>query len=82
MQMSKINWKLEAQKQAADAGTLKMNLALRLDDINTRIRSLDEALIFADDNASINLLNRISVLKEERVWLVSVLYEKRCVADG
>lgn len=80
--MSKINWKLEAQKQAADAGTLKMNLALRLDDINTRIRSLDEALIFADDNASINLLNRISVLKEERVWLVSVLYEKRCVADG
>lgn len=80
--MNKINWKLEAQKQAADAGTLKMNLALRLDDINTRIRSLDEALIFADDNASINLLNRISVLKEERVWLVSVLYEKRCVADG
>lgn len=76
------DWKYEAQKQAADAGTLKMNLALRLDDINTRIRSLDEALIFADDNASINLLNRISVLKEERVWLVSVLYEKRCVADG
>lgn len=81
--MSELSWKHEAQKQAADAGTLKMNLALRLDDINTRIRNMEQQIMVSDDkDASIDLLNRISALKEERVWLVTVLYGKGWISNA
>ena len=42
--MKIIDWKEEAQKQASAAGTLKIKLAFRLDDINTRLITLKKIL--------------------------------------
>ena len=75
--MKIIDWKVEAQKQASAAGTLKIKIAFRLDDINTRLTTLKrDATIESDVNILNCILNRISILEEEKRWLESILNSK------
>ena len=69
-----VKWKEEAMKQAGAAGTLKIQLASRLDDITTRIITLrKDAESEADPNILPCILNRISIYEEEKRWIKSVL---------
>lgn len=69
-----VEWKEEAMKQASAAGTLKIQLASRLDDITTRIITLrKDAESEADPNILYCILNRISIYEEEKRWIKSVL---------
>ena len=72
--MKEINWKEEAQKHASDAGTLKIQLASRLDDITTRIFCLKQQAVNTEDrNILTCILNRIGFYEDERRWIHSVL---------
>ena len=75
--MKIIDWKEEAQKQASAAGILKIKLAFRLDDINTRLIALKKDIaVELDPNILYCTLNRISILEEEKRWLESILNSK------
>ena len=75
--MKIIDWKEEAQKQAIAAGELKIKIAIRLSDVTSRIYDLKKQ---AGDTEEVNMLicilNRISLYKEEKRWLESILNSK------
>lgn len=75
--MNKINWKYEAQKQAADAGELKISLAERLESLRTQEVEIKQHLIFEDNNFDRVILEwKLKQLREQIDWLEGILYGK------
>ena len=76
--MKGTNWKQEAQKQAADAGELKMKLAERLEHIRTEISTARQYLRFEDNNLDRVVLEwKLGQLQKEEEWLEGILYGHR-----
>lgn len=72
--MKIIDWKEEAQKHASVAGTLKMQLAARLDNLTSRLIVLrGEAASENDTNMLCCIMNKISIYEEEKRWIQSLL---------
>lgn len=69
-----VDWKEEAQKQASAAGTLRIQLATRLDDVTTRLFCLRRQAETTEDHDILTcILNRISFYEEEKRWIQSLL---------
>lgn len=74
MRMKIVDWKEEAQKNAAAAGEFRIKLCCRLDELKTRYRNLQKEAIDSDDyNQMQCILNRLSFINEEIAWLEGVL---------
>lgn len=72
--MNTVNWKKEAQKNAAAAGEFRIKLCCRLDELKTRYRNLQKEAIDSNDyNQMYCILNRLSFINEEIAWLEGVL---------
>lgn len=75
--MNAMDWKKEAQTNAAEAGELKIKLKEREMDLNDRIVLLKgEISKIGDSNIIYCILNRISMYEEEIRWIKSLLNEK------
>ena len=75
--MNTVNWKKEAQKNAAAAGEFRIKLCCRLDELKTRYRNLQKEAIDSNDyNQMYCILNRLSFINEEISWLEGVLNGK------
>lgn len=73
--MNKINWKYEAQKQAACAAELKIALAERLESLRTQEAEIKQHLIFEDNNFDRVILEwKLKLLREQIDWLEGILY--------
>ena len=75
--MKEMNWKEEARKQASAAGEIKIKIAFRLSEINSRLLSLRKDVEAEEDpNIIYCILNRISIYEEEKRWLKSIFEAK------
>lgn len=71
-------WKLEAQKQAAAAGEIRITLAERLEAIRTDIAVSEQMLLCEDNEIDQVILGwKITQKKCEASWLESILYGKK-----
>ena len=71
-------WKLEAQKQAAAAGEIRIALAERLEAIRTDIAVSEQMLLCEDNEIDQVILGwKITQKKCEASWLESILYGKK-----
>lgn len=78
MQMNKINWKYEAQKQAADAGELKMKLAARLEELRTEYAITNQHCLWAESEYDQVVLQwKSEQLQKQIDWLEGILYGHR-----
>ena len=72
--MKIVDWKEEAQKNAAAAGEFRIKLRCRLDELKTRYRNLQKEVIDSDDyNQMQCILNRLSFINEDIAWLEGIL---------
>lgn len=71
-------WKLEAQKQAAGAGELRIKIAEHLEELRMRITDLKEMEHPENDDMSAMIIKwEISQLKKEEEWLEDLLHTDR-----
>lgn len=72
-----IDWKREAQTQAAAAGELRILLACRLDELRTQQTALRRHLALEDSDLDRVIVTwKIEQLQEQIEWLEEVLYER------
>lgn len=72
-----VDWKIEAQEQAAAAGELRVKLAERLEYLRTKISITRQQLITEDNNLDRVILQwKLAQLQEEEAWLEGVLFSK------
>lgn len=72
--MKETNWELEAKKQVAANGGLKITMAQRLDDIRARIENTRRQKEAAEDNVEqVVLAWKLGQLEDQEKWLESVL---------
>lgn len=73
--MTDINWKFEAQKQAACAGELRISLAERLESLRTQAAEIGQHLILEDNDLDRVILEwKLKQLREQIDWLEGILY--------
>ena len=71
-------WKLEAQKQTAEAGEMRIALAERLEMVRTDIAVSEQMLLCEDKDIDHVILGwKITQKKCEASWLESILYGKK-----
>lgn len=77
------HWKLEAKKQVAAAGEIRIILAERLEEIRTDIAELNQ-LIIDNDNELYCMITawNIKQKKKEAEWLERMLYRKRADTEN
>lgn len=81
--MSELNWKYEAQKQAVNAGELRIAIAEQLEDVRTQILAIHKQLLFEDNDFDIVILTwKKEQLENQERWLKDVLVGKRCASSG
>lgn len=72
--MSELNWKYEAQKQAADAGEIRIAIAVRLEEVRTQIAGIHKHLLLEDNDFDRVILEwKQNQLKEQVAWLEGTL---------
>lgn len=75
--MNEINWKHEAQKQAAAAGELKMAIRARIDEIEKQQADNRTHLLFAETKIDELILDwKIEQEQKQIEWLKSLLCGK------
>lgn len=73
-----VDWKEEAQLNAAIAGELKILITERLKEMKSRRDKLQKEVIDSNDyNHMYCVLNRLSFIKEEIEWLEGALDGER-----
>lgn len=78
-----MDWKQEAQIQAADAGELKIALAAHLDELRLGIQDTCRQLENEDDTEiQVQLCMKEMLLRREYDWMAGILAGKRCVRNG
>ena len=76
--MSELNWKYEAQKQAACAGELKMKLAERLEELRTEYAITNQHCLWAESEYDQVVLQwKSEQLQKQIDWLEGILYGHR-----
>lgn len=76
--MIELNWKYEAQKQAADAGELKMKLAERLEELRTECAITNQHCLWAESEYDQVVLQwKSEQLQKQIDWLEGILYGHR-----
>lgn len=75
--MKEIDWKKEAQKNAAEAGELKISLAIRLDEDRLNLNHTVSQLLETEEaDIAKALILKKSVLENEIYWLEDLIYGK------
>ena len=75
MLMKEIDWKQEAQKQAAAAGELNISLAERLELLRTQEAEIRQYLILEDNDLDRVILEwKLKQLREQIDWLEGIMY--------
>ena len=71
-------WKLEAQKQAAEAGEMRIALAVRLEELRTNMNKIEQRREEEDKSVTKYLLGmKIETLREQAAWIESVLNQRK-----
>lgn len=80
--MNEINWKHEAQKQAAVAGELKIAIRARIDEIEKQQADNRTHLLFAETKIDELILEwKIGQEQKQIEWLKSLLHIEKTVLD-
>lgn len=80
--MNEINWKHEAQKQAAAAGELKIAIRARIDEIEKQQADNRTHLLFAETKIDELILEwKIGQEQKQIEWLKSLLHIEKTVLD-
>lgn len=69
-----MDWKQEAQKQVADAGEMRIAIAVRLEEVRTQIAGIHKHLMLEDNDFDRVILEwKQNQLKEQVAWLEGTL---------
>lgn len=72
-----MDWKQEAQKQAAIAGEYRIRLTARLDYVKESARrTMKQLQEEADLDTQMKLHLKITLLREQEAWLEQILYDE------